>query len=95
MENLDEGIWTAAVGLWECGKVERFTAKLFQAAVEIRIQKMPPKATDASRISIGAAFPQAFLFLFWFFFLFLLTSFLCGKTGLGRATNRPPYCING
>jgi hypothetical protein len=63
----DEDICTVAADLWKCGKVERFTAKLFQAAVEIRIKKMSPKATDSSRISIGAAFPQARLNFFSFF----------------------------
>src|SRR5262245_38192619 len=59
-------------------------ARLFQAAVGIRIKKKAPQATDcfADFHSCGI-FHRPFSFLFWFFFL-LLMGFPCGKPARSR-----------
>ena len=64
-------------------------ARLFQAAVGIRIQKKLAKATDcfADFHSCGI-FHRPFLFLFWFFFLFIdeFPLWKTGRVALGIAT---------
>src|SRR5215475_2666953 len=55
-------------------------ARLFQAAVGIRIKKKLPKATDSlADFHSCDIFHRPFVFLFWFFFLF--DEFPSWKTG--------------
>ena len=73
------------------GKPERFSRRLFQAAVEI-IKKKLPKASFVDFHSCGS-FHRLFFFFFGSFFF--LNEFPLWKTGPNRVTNPTPDCFNG
>jgi hypothetical protein len=79
----------------KCGKAER-RARLFQAAVGIRIKKMAPKATDEGcGFPRVRHFPQVFFFFFGSFFFFFLERVSLVENRRGRVTNQSPYWVNG